>query len=117
MLRWRNRVPAGHTAPLDPGERETSQIRRALASGRGIPVHQGMDATYLSLLPVEGPESGKKKKMKTKYNFSSCKAERRGGGGGGGGITMFCRNIRQRVELKKKKKKGAFADEAPWLCY
>lgn len=40
--------------------RETPQVRRALAPGRGISAHQGVHLTYLSLLPVEGPENGKK---------------------------------------------------------
>lgn len=89
MLRRRNRVPAGHTAPLDSGERDIPN-QAGFDLREGIPVYQCMDLTYLSLLPRKGPENGKKK-MKTKYNFSSCKAETRGKKP----HLIFCRNIRQ----------------------
>lgn len=75
---WRNRVPAGHTAPLGPRERD-------IPNQVGFDPREGNSSTlgYGSHLPQPATSGGARKwqeKMKTKYNCSSCKVERRGGG-------------------------------------
>lgn len=71
MQRQRSRVPPGHTAPSGAGERDVlNQVGISPREGepaplpspwRAISARWGTGLAYLSLLPVEGPENGKKK--------------------------------------------------------